>query len=346
MNLATLDYSYVLAALAKLPLPISYRLSRLRGALNAHFDRDWRSISLGVPYVKTRTKEALIEILEQIESGRDLCSHAPDANIEQLIRRRFIYAALEEWQAALIQAGRLSHLRISGADVHSNLPRQAIFATIHFDSPMIGLVQLGRWGRCLSALSSNVYESPSVPSAIKDFFNNKYNSMATHWHGGRCYHKETHIADFINAAKRGGSLAVFCDAPAVIVEKNSPESNPNFTDTRKMKETLARPRGQLGSKPILGTKGVWVPFLGKYRLVAPILLRLSTILNLPVIGVVCKSVSHNEYEINFSKVYRSDNLFELMTGIYGFFSEHIIDNPGAWWASDILGSFLVSNDNG
>jgi hypothetical protein len=170
--------------------------------------------------------------------------------------------------------------------------------------------------------------------------------MATHWHGGRCYHKETHIADFINAAKGGGSLAVFCDAPAVIVGKNSPESNPNFTDTRKMKETLARPRGQLGSKPILGTKGVWVPFLGKYRLVAPILLRLSTILNLPVIGVVCKSVSHNEYEINFSKVYRSDNLFELMTGIYGFFSEHIIDNPGAWWASDILGSFLVSNDNG
>lgn len=303
-DLISWEYGTWLGLTAKLPLPIGACLSTLRGAINAARDRDWRSLTLGQPYVRERTALALkeLEVIRTLRDGYDRSGGRSARSIKQGTRERFIYSAFEEWQAALIQNDRVKKLSFEGEAHHKKLPRQAIIATMHVDSPMLGLVQLGRWGRPLCALSSDIVEDPRVHPAIQEFFKAKYSAMATHWHGGRCMHKERELSPFIRAAVDGQSLAIFCDVP-----------------------------GKSGH-----AKGYLAPFLGANRLMAPVLHRVAKRLDLPVVGMLCRRLSASKYRVEFSQPCHPNEAADWLFPIYQFWSDKISENPSSWWASDLL----------
>jgi hypothetical protein len=311
IDLVALEYGTFLKVSAALPLRFGANLTSARGHWLAHHDRDWRSISLGIRYVRDRTYSALGQLAQLKEKlpavDLDLPSD-PGSMLGKQLVDRFIYAAFEEWQAALIYSKRVGELSFLGQASHAVLPTQAIIATMHVDSPMLGLVQLGRWGRPLCALSSNVVEDPRVHLSIREFFAAKYSSMARYWHGGRCMHKETEMGSFVQAAKAGYSLAVFCDAPG----QNRPG------------------------------RGLRLPFLGKPRVLAPIAYRLANRLNLPVVAMHGRRLTHAQYSIEFSEPCYPDSGSSWIEPIYAFWSEKIIEKPSAWWAADLLDSFDIS----
>jgi hypothetical protein len=300
-----LEYSTFLKFSASVPLRFGAMLTEARGRWMATYDRDWRSLSLGLHYVKERTSEALSQLGSIHATGvkfQQGSQTLTERDLEMQLTDRFIYAAYEEWQAGLIQTNRINELIFTGQDALSALPKQVIYATMHVDSPMLGLVQLGRWGIPLCALSSNVVEDPRVHPAITRFFVSKYLHMATHWHGGRCMHKESEMGAFVRAAKEGFSLAVFCDVP-----------------------------GQMQNG-----KGLTVPFLGKPRLMAPVALRLAERLDLPVVGMITRRLSYKDYRIELSAPCYPTNDQSWIWPIYQFWSDKILENTPAWWASDLL----------
>lgn len=310
IDLIALEYEAFLKLSAVLPLRLGAFMTEARGRWMARHDRDWRSLSLSIQYVRERTLNAFGQLaglsnkLTALES--DLEGNAGRLMAEQLADR-FIHAAFEEWQAALIQSKRVGELSFFGQDCHAALPSQAIIATMHVDSPMLGLVQLGRWGRPLCALSSNVVEDPRVHPSIQRFFSGKYAGMASYWHGGRCMHKETEMASFVRASRAGYSLAVFCDAPG----QNQPG------------------------------KGLALPFLGKTRTLAPVAQRLAERLNLPVVGMLARRLSYAQYRIEFSAPCFPGGGASWIAPIYEFWTEKILEDPSAWWAADLLNSFEV-----
>lgn len=309
IDIISWEYRTWLGITAKLPLPIGASLSALRGAINAASDRDWRSLSLGQPYVRERTALALKELegIRTLQEGHHRSGNLSARSIKQRTRERFIYSAYEEWQAALIQKNRAEQLSFEGEAQHQKLPSQIIVATMHVDSPMLGLVQLGRWGRPLCALSSDIVEDPRVHPAIQWFFKEKYRAMATHWQGGRCMHKEREMSLFIKAAKHGRSLAIFCDSP-----------------------------GKLGH-----SKGYLTPFLGANRLMAPVLHRVAHLVQLPVVAMLCRRISTTRYRIEFSHLCHPTKADDWLVPIYQFWTDKILENPSAWWACDLLDSMVI-----
>jgi hypothetical protein len=314
-----LEYRHLLALSAKLPLAWGAELSRLRGLWLARTDRDWRSLALGTPYVYDKTHHALEQILAQrTKRMRQISSNVHDSATTELgsgaaksiATERFVFAAFEEWQAALIQANKLDGLTFDGETTHAMLPKHAVFATMHMDSPMLGLVQLGRWGRPLCALSSNVFEDQRVHPSIQDFFRAKYRAMSLHWHGGRCMHKESELTQFLRAGSDGFSLAVFCDVPGT--------------------------RNKDG-----GDKGVWVNFLGERRLVAPAVFRIAQRLSLPIVAMCCERVSDSRYQVHFSDPIPSDDIEAACEPLYAFWTDKIFSKPQSWWASDLLLDFPI-----
>ena len=302
IDIISWEYRTWLGITAKLPLPIGASLSALRGAINAASDRDWRSLSLGQPYVRERTALALKELegIRTLQEGHHRSGNLSARSIKQRTRERFIYSAYEEWQAALIQKNRAEQLSFEGEAQHQKLPSQIIVATMHVDSPMLGLVQLGRWGRPLCALSSDIVEDPRVHPAIQEFFAAKYCAMATYFHGGRYMHKEQELSKFIRAAVDGHSLAIFCDVP-----------------------------GKSGH-----ATGYLAPFLGSSRLMAPVVHRLAKRLDLPVVGMLCRRLSASKYRVEFSQLCHPNEAADWLFPVYQFWSDKILEKPSAWWASD------------
>ena len=335
MNFTDFEYGRWLPFTAKLPLSLGACLSFSRGILNANFDRDWRSIALGNAFVRSKTKRALWEI-QSSSSSICFCKSFNNFEKHSSLYERFVYAAYEEWQGNLIIENRLSEMSFKGEEYHQLMPDQAIIATIHYDSPMLGLVKLGDWGRPICALSSNIIQDPRVPVTIKSYFHNKYKAMADHWHGGQCMSKEDQMRHFVSASKRGYSLAVFCDVPGsrIAIEQNE-TSNISDREEDVRSETV----GQVTK----GEKGIWVDFLGRRRLVAPVIPKLMGLLKLPIVGMICKRIKYNMYVIEFSTVFNADDPDLATQHLYDFFSEKIFDKPGSWWASDLLADYPVTD---
>lgn len=329
MSYANFEYGSLLPFIAKMPLRVGSLVTHGRGVLNAVLDRDWRSIALNSKFVADSTTQAFRDIHLTTESG---LAGKTRLRFEHWLYRRFVAAAYEEWHANLITFNRVNELAFDGIKDHQNLPKQLIIATIHFDSPMLGLVKLGDWGRPICALSSSIVEDSRIPVEIRSHFNRKYRAMAGHWHGGRCMHKESELRGFIEAAHAGFSLAVFCDVPGVI-GGNAVGHDRGSTDI------VGREPGADEAFSMKKNKGVWLNFIGRRRLIAPIIPRLLEITNLPVVGMVCTRTRFDKYKISFSDVFTSQLPGESTQRLYDFFSECIVERPYSWWACDLLPNY-------
>ena len=304
MDSQRFEFDYWLPFTARLPLRLGLALNLLRGSINYRFDREWRSYAVGQPYIKERVLSAMATLSGWRSESVKVTSRA---------QARFAFAAVEEWQAQLIISNRLDDLAFKGYEHFVQLPRQMIIATMHFDSPMLGLAQLGRWGHDLSLLTSNIVEDHRVHPSVRNFFAAKYQAMSACWPTGACAHKETALGRFVQSAKRGASLAVLCDVPA----------------------------NNAATPGLHSSKSVPVPFLGANRCVAPAVFRFAETLRLPVVGMVCQRLSAKNYQFVFSEIIDYNNRRNLADKLYGFFTDQIQQRPQAWWASDLLDSYRI-----
>jgi lauroyl/myristoyl acyltransferase len=200
------DYAWLLPLLARLPLSVGAKLSRLRGSLNARLARDWAELSLGFPYIGERTAKA----------GKTLW---PDSDPEWLVRERYRNVAREEWHAALIQQGRLGALTLELDALRELLARRdpnrgLVVLTAHFDSFIVGMLGLGLRGVPTSVTTSNVYEDVRVHPAVRQFFDQKYRSAEQYLQGGRFLHVEHSMRALMRALSRHEAVIVVADAPA------------------------------------------------------------------------------------------------------------------------------------
>ena len=92
------DFAFFLPWLARLPLPLAYSLSALRGRINAMSGRDWRSMALGFRHIRQHSAQAFALL-----PGTD-----PDR--VRWSRQRFVTETRDELEAQLVAARRLQQL--------------------------------------------------------------------------------------------------------------------------------------------------------------------------------------------------------------------------------------------
>lgn len=295
-----LAYRVLLPVSARLPLAWGAALARVRGRCDAAHDRDWRSLSLHHPYVRQATRAAIAE----------LCPGLTDHEREALVRERFEVAALEEWQAHLIRAGRAPtlDLRFEGMTRTALAQRSAgpgtVWLTAHFDSVMLGIVHLGLTGVRFNLMTSTVVEDPRVPASIRRYYRHKYRAMARAFNGGRALQAELHLKALYAGLRQGEDTVILGDAPA--------------------------PRGEAG---------LVLPFLGARRALAPGALRLAQWAGSPMGAFVCVRETPGCYRmvIHPPRRPRAGESYEVVAReAYGFLSEQMLQRPGRWWAADLL----------
>ncbi|MCK4603323.1 MAG: hypothetical protein KAU41_01325 [Deltaproteobacteria bacterium] len=201
------DYGIVLPAMARMPLVLGENLSRLRGALQAIIDYDWRSMALGKRYVRKDSYEAIRIIMPEAGKRRWLIAAF----------ERFIYFSKEEWEASLFGQQVMSSIAknclIDGLPELLRIQRQGrglVMVTAHFDSYLMGMVLLGMKGLRSNLVTSSVVENPRVHPAVRSYFNRKYRAMEYRM-GGKLVHFEVDLSFFNGALERGETVFLVAD---------------------------------------------------------------------------------------------------------------------------------------
>lgn len=301
-----LSFAWVLPLAARLGLWCNKRwaraLARLTGELAWRLDVDWRTVALRQHFVAERTRAAV----------REIWPGATATQIEQQVRRRFLCAAQEELDGHYfaLDAPMQRECVFDGLAELQAAARQGgmVILTLHFDTTLMGVVQLGRQGLCLNLMTSAIVEDARVPAVVQRFFRRKYEGIARHLNGGHYWHSETHMRDFYRALQRGEGAVVLCEAPA------SQRREAFMTD-----------------------------FLGRQRAFMRGALRMAEKTGAAVVGMICTRVEGERYRITLSPVYTpgtATTIEEGMQAVYGFLSRAVQADPGRWWAADLLPSFV------
>lgn len=295
-------FALVLPLAARIGGRTARRMAAWAGWAAFRLDVDWRTVSLQQHFLRERTQAALREIL-------------PDASpetISTLTRERFICAAQEELDAQYFHSDpELSRqCSFEGLEaVREAASRTGVlFMTLHLDSTLMGVVQLGKTGLKLNLMTSNIVEDPRVPKVIQRFFRRKYEGIERHLNGGHYWHVEAQTRDFYRALAWGEGVVVLCE----------------------------------GSAPTLES-GVVTEFLGKPRALTPGALRLAKRSGAALVGMICLRTAPESYRIVFSPVFEPSSALppeQAILEVYAFLDQAIRATPGRWWASDLLPTFI------
>lgn len=304
--LSAWEYGRLVPASGRWPLPLGRTIARLRGWLNARFDCDWKTVSVQQHFLTARLADTFAQISTARAQNRE--------SLRQLMRQRFTTAAREEWEAVLTVRGRLGELRVSFENINPLLERRAhgrgvVLLTAHFDSTLLGVSCLGRFGVPIHLATSNVVLDPAVPVAIQSFFTAKYEAMQRHFNGGRYAHVETHLKSLYAALQRGEWVVILGDSPG------APDA-----------------------------RGLGMPFFGRIRLFAPGPIRMARSVGADMVAMVCLFKGGNDYEVVLSEVESAAALAEPQAAerLYGFLENHIGTFPGRWWAAEQLPEFPIA----
>ena len=291
----TLDFRVVLPLLARLPLRWGYWLSILRGRVNASAGRDWRSVALGFRH-----------IAQQTQAGYRLL--APQTEPQQWrawLSERFATEAREEFEAALVAAGRIAGLecRYSPDDTCVRLSqreRGLVLLTPHFDSFFLGVAFLARCGVRVNLMTSAVTHDPRVHPAVRDHFFRKYRGLERRLNGGRALDMEAGVRPFYTMLQRREIVVVLADAPAL-------------------------PNGIRMAAHFLGTR----------RVLAGGALRMARYTHSDLGGFVCRHLEGQRYRLELGPLGPATDR-ESADRVYRFLGAAIEAQPGRWWAADLL----------
>jgi lauroyl/myristoyl acyltransferase len=203
------DFTWFLPAIARLPLPLAYALSGLRGRTNAIMGRDWRSVALGFRHIRRQSLSAYALLPGSSADHANWC------------RQRFETEARDELEAQLVAKKRLAELSCrfvpTGAEqLLAKRTRGLVLLTPHFDSFYLGIAFLAQTsGARINSMSSAVSKDPRVEPAVSLHFENKYRGLEHYLHGGKVPDMEVGLRPFYRMLERQEVLVVLGDAPVL-----------------------------------------------------------------------------------------------------------------------------------
>jgi lauroyl/myristoyl acyltransferase len=299
-----IDYAYLLPAIAKLPLVLGFRFSNLRGRINAAVGRDWRSVALGFRHIRQQSRLGY----------RSLPREAEDSMIEAWIKERFAAEARDEFEARLISGRRVEELECDfiptvASTVCAKMAgkRGLVLLTPHFESFFLGVAFLARSGAVVNLMSSAVSHDPRVDHAVQSHFEQKYRGLERYLNGGKVVDMELGLRNFYRMLERRETLVVLGDAPVL-------------------------PKGA----------EMLVNFLGGERSLAGGALRMAKLTKSDLGGFVCRCVGVGRYQLEMCALGSASDPLTI-DQIYQFFTEKIMDQPGGWWAADLLPHMPLTN---
>lgn len=176
-GLDILDFALILNALKHLPVPVAEWLSNIRGQVRYAFDLDWRSTSIGYPFVRGNTLKAYNSF-----------TGSPDNH--KKARERFIHQSREELEAKFISCGKkqwpakVVYENLASLNKVRQEGRGLILLAAHFDSSVAGSAFLGDLGFDVNIFYDDIVYDGRVPMTFQKFFREKYKAMQTHYNKG------------------------------------------------------------------------------------------------------------------------------------------------------------------
>ena len=290
------DFAWFLPFIARLPLPLAYALSNLRGYANALSGRDWRSVALGFRHIR---RQSLL--------GYEMLPVTATARMQQRwCRQRFATEARDEFESQLMAAKRFEqmHCEFDPQELALLCPqhkRGLVLITPHYDSFYLGIAFIARaTGRIVNSMSSAVSQDPRVDPAVTRHFDQKYRNLEQWVNGGKVLDMEGGLRPFYRMLEQAQILVVLGDAPVL-------------------------PNGA----------AMTVDFLGARRSIASGALRLAERTDSDLGAYVCQYLSPGRYRVVLCRMGQAKNP-ETVQRIYDFFSQKILHQPGLWFAADLL----------
>lgn len=295
------EFNLYLPLLARLPLRLGYPLAALRGTLNWMLDREWRSISLKLRYIRTATDQAMKQLFPDLTP----------AETRKLTRLRFAGNSREEFEAYLLIHDRARELSFTIRGLESlqaqlDSGKGVVLLTPHFDSFILGISSLGMSGLVVNVMTSDVVEHSLVDDCVRRFFSMKYRSLERYLNGGKAVHVERDLGFFYRALLNGECVVVLADLP---------------------------PAGDKDQR-------IWIPFLGREVAFLSGAYRLARRTGSAIAGFTCHWEGKNRYEVTLSECVPPEKVDEgSYRQIYHFLSAAILRKPERWWAADLMRTF-------
>lgn len=202
------DYSLILPLIALLPIKIGRRLASLRGTLYFKYNRDWRTFTFGDNDLFDRT----------FKSYRQIRPKDSEPQIRELVRQRYIYQSLEEYEAHLVINGRFQKqvIRFENTEPVKHLlttNANIVFITGHFGASLEAVTQLKYFGVPVLGMSSSITRDDRVHPSITRFYDKKYRAIAKYLNGGDVIDIEGNAKQFYRFLRQQGSLIIIADLP-------------------------------------------------------------------------------------------------------------------------------------
>mgnify|MGYP001604566091 CR=1 FL=1 len=235
----------------------------------------------------------------------ELAPEASAAQRELWCRQRFMAESMDEFEARWMDAGRGAELTCEfvppdALDYCRDRTRGLVMLTPHFESFFLGASFLARSGEMVNAMSSAVTQDPRVDPAVQQHFHAKYRGLEKYLNGGKVMNMEEGLRPFYDMLKRRESLVVLADAPVL-------------------------PNGA----------AMTVRFLGARRRIAGGGLRIAQRTDSDIGAYFCVPIRKGHYKLIFFPPAPARDP-DTIQRIYDFFTEHIMNHPGGWLASDLL----------
>ena len=290
------DYAYYLPWIAGLPLSVAYALQNVRGLVNGLTGRDWRSVGMRNRHIWRQTQLGYQQL-------------SPNANpgvLKAWRRTRFRTEAREEFEAQLIVQKRVAELHCESgkADLPSFVSDTqvgTVMLTLHLDSFLLGAAFLAtKTSVRHNFMSSAITRDPRVCTSVQNHFENKYRGLEHYLNGGKVVDMEDGVRPFYRMLENGETLLVMGDAPVL-------------------------PQGAAMN----------VEFLGAQRALAAGAFRLAQKTNSRIGAYLCFYQGGANYQLRVLRALPASDP-HVLADIYQFFTEAINENPGRWWAVDLL----------
>lgn len=322
---ARLDYGALLPLLARLPRRVGQPLAALRGQLNWHCDFDWRTLSLGHPYVRTATLAGMralaarryaVEVGDSAEgqagasSGQDLHLSATSvgAAAGRWTRQRYACTAREEvdaWRLARLDFGRLrcEFVGLEALRAAQARGQGVLLAKAHFDALYIGLGALAHRGVRLNLMGTRTIFDARIPPAIRRHYEMKTAALNQVLAPGRLAFFEDGMAFFVRALRRGEAVAMACDGPSSSPQRATP-----------------------------------VRLLGRRLLMSSGLEFLARATGAPIAFLSCQELPGQRFRITISPPMPLEE--GGLQQAYDALERTLLAHPGGWWAADQYANYL------
>jgi len=310
LGLQGLDYGLLMPLMARLPLPLAYRLTYVRGFLNAVFARDWAEMALGFPYIAQRSAWAY----------RAIHPEADEKRIRAWVIERYQTVAREELDGALAIAGRADELKMDLSPVRAVLANRSpgrgmVVAISHHDSFFLAMLALARCGVTAHLMISDVVFDERVHPRLRAFTRAKYDAYIGMMNGGQFLCASAQSRSFFNDELLAGRvLLVVTDTPA---EKSA-------------------------------HKGTWVQWLGKRRKMADGALRLAMATGSDMLAIRARHEGPGQLTWSCSPLVETSKIQGLSDAgcreaifapLAQFLEAAIYADPGRWSAAHLLCEF-------